>query len=103
MMDPHQAEACRQLWCAVLAQAARDLLQPSTGSEGVGARNAAERSVELWIGGKDFRIVCALAGQDASVVAARLRGLRMDVVAGVTDLSSLTGDGRRRQAMGARE
>ena len=58
---PHvEARACRELWCAVLLTALRDLCQPGGKSP---QRDAAERWVGDWPD-QNFRMVCHLAGID---------------------------------------
>lgn len=65
-MDP---QACRNLWCAVLAAmwdlATRPCRRDSR-SEIEGARE--------WFGSRDFHMVCALAGFDGMAVLERYRG-----------------------------
>jgi len=56
-MASHEAEACRQLWVSVLLIAVRDLV----GSDPNGLVSKQARS---WIGTRDFREVCGLAGFD---------------------------------------
>ncbi|MDF2143206.1 hypothetical protein [Paenirhodobacter sp. CAU 1674] len=62
----HEAEACRQLWIAVILTTLRDLLLPTR--DGLLANQA-----RAWIGTADFRSVCALAGLDAQTVADGMR------------------------------
>jgi hypothetical protein len=87
-----EAEACRQLWLAVLAQAAHDLLAPNprgTGSEGAG--DAARLSAAGWLRTRDFQQVCALAGIAADTARARIEGLRLDLSAGLRDWREVVG------------
>lgn len=64
----HEAEACRQLWVAVIVTAARDLLTPA--ADGLRAAQA-----RAWIGTAQFCAVCELAGMNPSFVAVRLRAM----------------------------
>ena len=73
-----RGDAERQLWCAVLYQAFHDGL----GFEGdkrrpfIGQRDT--RIVMGWIGSRDFRIVCNLAGADPDYIEAGFRkGLKV--------------------------
>lgn len=87
-----EAEACRQLWLAVLAQAAHDLLAPNprgTGCQGAG--DAARLSAAGWLHTRDFQQVCAQAGIAADTARARIEGLRQDLAAGVRDWREVVG------------
>lgn len=81
-----EAEACRQLWVAVLAQGAHDVLAPrQRASNGVGADKAVRIAAIGWLRTRDFRQVCALAGIDADKARARIDGLRSDLDSGARD------------------
>lgn len=57
MIASHEAEACRQLWVSVLLLAMRELF-------GSDPNGLAAQQARNWIGTRDFREVCALAGFD---------------------------------------
>lgn len=78
-----EAEVCRKMWVAVLAQAAHDLLAPNPRGVPPSGAAAVRSAVLAWLGSRDFQKVCALAGMDGSTVAARLREAREAVLAGV--------------------
>jgi hypothetical protein len=81
-----EAEACRRLWVAVLAQGAHDVLAPNprgTGSKGAG--DAARVSAAGWLRTRDFGMVCALAGISPDTARSRIEGLRADLAAGARD------------------
>lgn len=54
----------RRLWCAVIAQAINDLSLTASDNR------FASRYARDWIGSRDFREVCLLAGVDAEAVKA---------------------------------
>lgn len=64
-----EGAACRELWGAVILNAARDLLDRD--AAGLDAHQAMR-----WLGTADFRVVCALAGVEAAPVERQLRRLR---------------------------
>lgn len=93
MHRSQEAEACRQVWLAVLAQAVRDIFAPSafnTRSD----RRAEEKllvqhKAEQWIGSRDFHRTCALAGLDGTKVEARLRRRMAERDAGGFDFAAV--------------
>lgn len=64
----HEANACRDLWVAVVLTAAHDLV--SRDPNGLAASQA-----RAWIGTADFARVCALSGFEPQAVAEKLRAL----------------------------
>jgi hypothetical protein len=81
-----EAEACRQLWVAVLAQGAHDVLAPNPRGTGCkGAAEAVRTSAFGWLRTRDFQQVCALDGVAADTARARIEGLRADLDAGASD------------------
>ncbi|SNT76437.1 hypothetical protein [Paracoccus seriniphilus] len=59
---------CRELWCAVLAEAWREAFTTST--------TATPRDIAVarrWFGSRDFHTVCALAGLDGDYVMCGFR------------------------------
>lgn len=89
MLACAEAEVCRRLWVAVVAQAAHDLLAPRLRGIQPNAEATARGQVLAWLGSRDFHRVCALAGLDGATVAARLRAARMELSAGVLDWNDL--------------
>ncbi len=75
-----QAEACRRIWTNVLLQAARDLLtlkvRHSDAVSGVGVLEHAQ--AQSWIGSRDFREVCTLAGYDPTRIERAFRARLAD-------------------------
>ena len=67
----------RQLWAAVLGQAVNDALRESAYSDEDRRANGGARS---WMDrqGRDFRLVCTLAGMEPEAVADAWRGRRME-------------------------
>lgn len=72
-------DACRRLWCAVLNLAVADAVAPmprafpsEPESACLAKINARERA-RAYIGRRDFRTVCHLAGMDPDAVAERVR------------------------------
>jgi hypothetical protein len=71
--DSGEAAACRRMWADVLRCALGDIcravmdapVRQSRRNEGAPARFS-------WIGGKDFRIICALAGFEPDAIADRV-------------------------------
>jgi hypothetical protein len=81
-----EAEACRNLWVAVLALAAHDVLAPNPrGTGGKGGGDAARITAIGWLRTRDFQQVCALAGIAADTARARIEGLRGALDAGARD------------------
>lgn len=77
------AEACRQLWVAVVAQALHDVLAPHPRF----ARSAMEvlqvrQQAEAWLASGDGARVCALAGLDRDRVIRRVRDRQAEMRTG---------------------
>lgn len=70
--DPRalDAVACRHLWAAVLTQCLKDALQPQGPSH---TKRSDTWRAEAWIGSRDFRMVCDLAGIPAEACEAWAR------------------------------
>jgi hypothetical protein len=75
-VDPGDADACQQLWCAALLTCIRsavgllpDDVNGSGHSRPVGSS---------WIGSRDFHTMCALAGVDGEACVYRLSRLQCD-------------------------
>ena len=70
-------DGCRALWCAVIMRAAADIAAPEPAKRVNGNdMNGREwRQARDWIGSRDFREVCALAGLEPEPVEAWLRSL----------------------------
>lgn len=78
----YAADACRQLWCAVLAVAISDATRPRpplpvnpTDAQQRLHRNKLNQweSDRAYLGSRDFREVCWLAGLDPEAVESRVR------------------------------
>lgn len=70
-IDAHNSQ---HLWQCVLLQAARDLLTLKTRADGVSGPAASDQHyTKMWIGSRDFREVCQLAGFDPSRVERAFR------------------------------
>lgn len=67
----------RQLWAAVLGQAVNDALRESAYSS---EDRRGKNSARSWMDGqgRDFRLVCTLAGMEPEAVADAWRGRRME-------------------------
>ncbi len=77
MADKVAAERCRQIWCSVVLQAASDILAMPKRYDGAAvARPSTTEQWQAvgWLGSRDFRLVCTLAGLDAGAVEQGLRG-----------------------------
>ena len=75
-----EARACRELWCAVLTNAVRDLCGCGTTRSAQTLKTMAEarEAAEAWVGtwpSRDFRLVCEGAGLEGRAVHDRLRTL----------------------------
>lgn len=68
--DSEDFRACRALWCDVLRNALLDEL--ARGDAAAKKGHPPEHDVH-WLGSRDFRMVCALAGVDAAAVEAQVR------------------------------
>ena len=69
-----QADLCRHVWQCVLLQAARDLLVLKTRSDGISGPSSSDQHYsKMWIGSRDFREVCELAGYDPTRVERAFR------------------------------
>jgi hypothetical protein len=70
-----EARICRQIWVNVLLQAARDLLTDAKHhANGVGGTTGLQKhQTTSWIGSRDFREVCQLAGYDPTRVERAFR------------------------------
>lgn len=62
MTDDGDAAACRRLWVSVLVLAMKDCFQPLRGEFRVPSLQRVQ--ARSWIGSRDFRSVCELAGVD---------------------------------------
>ncbi len=64
----NEGHALRHIWVSVLVQAARDLLSHPPSQAGVarpsGPGQLEKYKAQQWIGSRDFREVCGLAGVD---------------------------------------
>lgn len=68
--DPGAADAERQLWGAVIWRAVSDAVWPGVGAEARFHRDQAREWFRF--GGKDFRLVCELAGFDPDFIRDRV-------------------------------
>mgnify|MGYP000377288031 CR=1 FL=1 len=66
-------QACRALWADVLRRALADAVTVGNSASGLSLSPAYKASSKNWIGGRDFRIVCALAGVEPCSVEAVYR------------------------------
>jgi len=66
LIDP---AACRRLWCAVLKNHWDTALVPDRSGQ---AREGADTS-QRWMGGRDFRLTCAMIGLDDELVLKEFR------------------------------
>jgi hypothetical protein len=81
--DSAEAEACRQLWVAVLAIGAQDVLAPNPpGITDRGNARRAQGAASAWLGSRDFRKVCNLAGVPPEHALARIEARRAALAAG---------------------
>lgn len=81
-----EAEACRRLWVAVLAQAAHDVLAPAPrAAKSQGGAQAVRDAARAWLRTREFGTVCALAGIAPDTAQRRIEGLRADMDMGVRD------------------
>ena len=92
MGDPIGAARCRQVWCNVVLQAAADILTVPKIEPGFSAYRPS--TVEhwqavSWLGSRDFRLVCALAGLEPSAVEQGLRRRLAEVVSGKVTMREL--------------
>ena len=62
-LDRISGQACRDLWNAVLHEVINIIVRPKLWDKPHEADQA-----RAWIGGRDFQIVCALAGHDAEYI-----------------------------------
>jgi hypothetical protein len=76
--EPDAAD-CRDLWCAVLLTALTDVAELQRFGRSKRVANAGASATVHWVGSRDFRMVCALAGVDADAVAQAVRGGRLDL------------------------
>jgi hypothetical protein len=82
----HEAEACRQLWVAVVNLAAQDVLAPNPpGISAPGPAGLARASARAWLRSADFHRVCALAGLAPDTARARIERLRARIDVGEVD------------------
>lgn len=109
--DPEDAERCRVLWAAVLVECLVSALEAKLWR--LSAPGARRRPFSLtqgapvgegWIGGRDFHMVCALAGLDGKAVEDALAG-HLASAAGIDRLLAALGKGpsaraERRRARG---
>ncbi|WP_306131021.1 hypothetical protein [Roseovarius sp. MMSF_3350] len=70
------ADACRQLWCAVLQHGIATALRAIPRTDRALVSSLEIQRARSWIGTPDFRLVCELAGIDPAYAAARV-GLRL--------------------------
>lgn len=75
--DPGDAAACRKLWCAVLHEAVKGLLQHRLRT----LHDPRAAAPIPWIGTRDARHVCALAGIEHDALEAALSAAWRDPVA----------------------
>lgn len=103
--DPADAQACRDLWACVLATCLRGALRDATGRRERGNFLNVNTAVgKGWIGGRDFHIVCALAGLDAAAVRAAVARAARDAHAFERMLNRLGYVGKNsRASLGASE
>lgn len=74
--DPVDAQACRALWCAVLAAMWDLATRP-----GYRDSPAEVEGAQAWFGSRDFYTVCSLAGIDGGAALARYRaGVTLPVI-----------------------
>ncbi|MGK7653174.1 hypothetical protein ACSQ76_12385 [Roseovarius sp. B08] len=67
------AEACRQLWCAVLQHAVSMALRSLPRTERALVTSLEIQRARNWIGTPDFKLVCELAGIDPAYAKARIK------------------------------
>lgn len=65
--------ACRNLWADVLRRALADAVTTGHFTAGLSMSPDAKAKHQGWVGGKDFRAVCALAGFEPEPVLACYR------------------------------
>lgn len=75
---PSEEDACRDLWQHVILQALMDATHPNKDSTNPDDRRA-RREAPAWISdcGKNFRMVCDLAGWDADFISEAFRDGRI--------------------------
>lgn len=73
------AAACAELWCAVLWVSLTDIAEVQRYGTGKRLGNAGRSASVHWVGSRDFRMVCALAGLDADAVEQAVRAGRLDL------------------------
>lgn len=76
-MSEHDTDGMRELWGTILLRLIADALWPTTSlhNNGSGVTALDQHSARQWLGGNDFRIVCALAGFEPECVIGRVRPL----------------------------
>ena len=82
-MADKEAEACRQLWCAVLLIGVRDILNVTAASPA--AIPQLRNRASSWLGSSSYRLVCDLAGVDARRLEAAVRRLMAQPLRYTTD------------------
>ena len=90
-----EVRACRTLWQAVLMSCLRSAMGEITSFD---HQSGSQQVSVSWIGGRDFHLVCALAGFDGDAVASRLAKMREtpEGVAGFLERSKAPSAHRRR-------
>lgn len=85
-MSKVAAERCRQVWCSVVLQAAVDILAvPTKIGSAVARPSQFEHGQAVgWLGSRDFRKVCELAGLEPGIVEQGLRRRLAEVESGLT-------------------
>ena len=87
----------RRLWCAVVNQAVTEALWPrpikNGGSSGISHLD--KHLARRWLGSRDFRLVCSLAGYDPDFIMDAISPILGDTKAGERFIVRLNGRIRR--------
>lgn len=71
--------ACAELWCAVLWVSLTDVAEEERYGTSKRLANAGRGASKHWVGSRDFRMVCALAGLDPDAVEQAVRRGQLDL------------------------